>query len=280
MQFNFTESDYPAPLQFGGRLEFVAETAQEVGNLIKHFRLFPDVSKVETLKARIAALESGTYRHTIGTDKRPAYAVNGCLGAEFSAPYVEWMKRDLGHDGPLPDLELARKWGGLIHTNYQARVYTQGGHICFEAFTTSEPWNGKDAQDYAESCVVDYIGEEFGTRYREPEMIQAGRSGMMKRNPDYLKRHRATPQASNATLKRAVFAWWLERHANAAQRAVVAGNQEIVAESGSYMGGFDFERPQSRIYYGHILGNDGKRQNYKSVTFAEFAALGESHAVA
>lgn len=251
------------------------ETAQEVEHLIKHFRLFPDVSKVDALKARIAALESGTYRHTIGTDKRPAYEVNGCLDSAFSAPYVEWMKRDLGHNGPLPDLELARKWGGLIHTNYQARVYTQNGHICFEAFTTSEPWNGKDAQDYAESCVVDCIGEEFGTRYREPEMIQAGRSNMMKRNPDYLKRHRATPQASNATLKRAVFEWWLANHANAAQRAIVDGNAAIVAETGDYMSAFLFERPQSHIYHGKHYTDDGKTRDYKQVSFSEFAAMGD-----
>lgn len=274
MQFNFTESDYSDAFKFGGRLEFVAETPQEIESLISHFGLFKDVSDVATLEARIAALQSATLSHTIGTDKRPVYEVNGCLDSAFAAPYVEWMQRDLGHNGPLPDLELPRKWGGLIHTNYQARVYTQDGHICFEAFTTSEPWNGKDAQTYAESRVVDCIGEEFGTRYREPEFIQAGNSNHMKRNPDYLKRHRATPLASNATLKKALFAWWLANHANDAQRAIVDGNAAIVAESGDYMSAFLFERPQSHIYHGKHLTPDGKTRDYKAISFADFAALG------
>lgn len=275
MQFNFTEHDYSDDYQFGGRLEIVAENAEEVNQLNNHFKLFSNTSMIEVLKAHIAALETGTHTHTIGTDKRPVYKVNGYLDTAFSAPYLKWMQRDLGYNGPLPNLELTRKWGGLCYTNYQKRIYTFAGHIHFEAFTTSEPWRGKNAQEYAVSRVTDYIGEEFGTRYHEPEMISAGRSGTLKRNPNYLKRHSATPASNNVILKRTLFAWWLKNHANNAQRAIVKGNQDIVKNTGEYMGAFNFKYHESRIYYGHELKEDGKTLDYKSVTFAEFAAMKE-----
>lgn len=274
MQFNFTEHEYLDAYKSGGRLEFVAENAQEVKQLASHFKLFSDVSTVKTLKAHIAALKTGTHRHTIGTDKRPVYRVNGRLDISFSTPYVEWMQCELGYNGPLPDLELARKWDGLCHTNYQARIYTFAGHVYFEAFTTSEPWGGKNAQEYAVSRVTDYIGEEFGTRYYEPEMISAGRSGTLKRNPNHLKKHPAKPAANNIILKRTIFAWWLENHANHAQKAIVTGNQEIVNSTGESMEAFHFDYHQPHIYYEHVLGGDGKIQNYKIITFTEFAAMG------
>ena len=273
MQFNFTEHDYPDAYKHGGRLEIVAENPQEVEHLVNHFKLFPDMSTVESLEARISALKAGTYRHTIGTDKRPVYGVDGWLDAAFSAPYTEWMQRDLGYNGPLPDLELPRKWDGLLYTNYQRRVYILDGFISFGAFTQSMPWGGKTAQEYAVTKITDLIGEEFGTRYHESEFVSAGYSGTLKRNPNYLKRHPATPAASNAILKRALFDWWLENHANEAQKTIVAGNQEIVDSTNEYMEAFNFKRYDSQIYYGHELGKDSKTQDYKSMTFAEFAAL-------
>ena len=272
MQFEFTELNYKNDYRFGGQLEISAENAQEVESLISHFRLFKDLSDVETLKARIAALEAGKLSHVIKSDKRPVYEVSSCLEHEFTMPYKEWALRNFGYDGTFPDLDIPRERGGLIYTNYQARLYTDNEHICFDAFTTSEPWNKKDAHDHAQSRVVDYIGEEFGTRHNEPEFIQAG-NNHVKRNPDYLKRHKATPRASNARLKRAFFEWWITTHASDAQKAIVAGNREIVAQTGTYMGAFEFERDQDRIYYGRKVSADGKTKDYKSMTFAEFGGL-------
>ena len=274
MKFTFQETPQENDaFQFGGELTICAENAQEVESVVSHFKLFADVSDVDTLKARIQALESGTYSHTMKSAKRPVYGVDACLDYEFTAPYKEWALRCFGYDGVFPDLTIPRKWGGLQYTNYKSRLFTENEHICFEAFTTSEPWNGKDAQTYAESCVLDSIGEEFGTRYHEPEFIQAGNRNHMKQNPDYLRRHPSKPQASNARLKRAFFEWWLTTHANAAQKEVVQGNADIVAETGDYMSAFLFEKYESHIYWGHIPNTDGKRSNYKSLSFPEFAAL-------
>lgn len=265
MEFKFTEGNYEGTFKFGGALTITAHGAQEVESLISHFRLFRDMSDVSVLQARIEALQKETLCHVMQSDKRPMYEVSGALGDEFTAPYKKWALDNFGYEGVFPDLEIPRQWGGLHHTNYQARLHTEGEHICFQAYTSSEPWNGRDAQNYAEFRVTDYIAEEFGTRRQEPEFIHVG-NNLMRPNPNYLKRHRATPGASNARLKRAFFVWWLENRANEAQRAIVAGNREI-AKDASYMSAFEFERFESRIYYAKTA------KDYKSVSFAEFAAM-------
>lgn len=267
MEFKFTELSYEGAFKFGGKLEITANGAQEVESLIDHFRLFKDMSDVTVLQARIEALQKETLSHTLQSDKRPMYEVSSCLDDEFTAPYKKWARENFGYDGVFPDLELPRKWGGLIHTNYQARLYTENEHICFEAFKSSEPWNGRDAQECAESNVKDYIAEEFGTRRHEPEFIPTGFGDNMKPNPNYLRRHRATPMASNAVLKRAFFGWWMETQANDAQKAIVQGNREI-AHGAKYMSAFEFERFENRIYYAKTA------KDYKSVSFSEFAAMG------
>ncbi len=271
MKFEFAEGAYADDFKFGGALTITAQGANEVESLIKHFRLFNDMSNVSVLQTRIEALQKETLSHVIQSDKRPVYEVSGALDDEFTAPYKKWALECFGFDGVFPDLEIPRQWGGLIHTNYQARLYTDGEHICFEAFTSAQPWNGKSAQDYAQWLVSDYIAEEFGMRRHEPEFIHAG-NNMMKPNPNYLMRHRATPAASNARLKRAFFAWWLENCANDKQKAIVAGNREI-AKGASYMGAFEFERFESQIYHARKLNSEGKTTDYESITFAKFAAL-------
>lgn len=274
MKFEFTETEQANDeFRFGGELAITAENPQEVESLIDHFRLFKDVSDIPTLKARIEALESGSFTHVIRSEKRPVYAVESCLPYEFTAVYKQWALNHFGYDGTFPDLELPRKWGGLIHTNYQARLFTENEHICFEAFTTAEPWARRNAQDYAEYLISDYIGEEFGTRYHEPEFIP-GRNGHYKKNPDYLKRHAAKPGATNARIKRAFFEWWLSTHATDDQKAIVEGNREIVAQTGPYMGAFEFERPESTIYHGRKLTADGKTHDYKAISFSDFAKMG------
>ena len=266
MEFKFTEGNYEGALKFGGALTITAQGAQEVESLINNFRLFKDMSDISVLQARIEALQSETLSHVMQSDKRPMYEVSSCLDEAFTAPYKQWALDNFGYDGVFPDLEIPRHWDGIKHTNYQARLYTEGEHICFHAFTSSEPWNGKDAQEYAESRVKDYLGEEFGTRRQEPEFIPTGFGENMKVNPNYLKRHRPTPLASNARLKRAFFEWWMINHANDAQKSIVAGNRDI-AKGASYMSAFEFERFENHIYYAKTA------KDYKSVSFAEFAAM-------
>lgn len=264
--FNETQHD-DENYRFGGTLTFQSENIADAAALVDHFKMYSDVTDIDTLNLRIAALQNPDLRHVIGNGKRPVYEVEACLPFEFTAPYKSWAERDLGYDGTFPDLELPLRWGGLIHTNYQSYVRIQGEHICFLSYTTSKPWAGKSAFDYAENRVIDNIGEEFGTRYSEPEFVPRGRNGAMVRNPDYLKRHRATPFDSNATLKRAFFQWWRDNVANDAQLAIIAGNEEIVAGTGDYMSAFKFERHFDTIYYGREDGN------YKAMSFTEFAGL-------
>lgn len=265
MKFTFTELNYEKEFRFGGKLEVKAESSVDVEQMIDHFRLFNDLTNVETLKARIAALESGKLSHTIESDKRPVYAVECCLDHDFTLPYKDWAKDNFGYDGTFPNLNIPRKWNGLIHTNYQNKLHIEHEHICVEAFISAQPWNGKDAQDYAESLVKRYLSDEFGQTYHEPEFIHTA-GGQYKKNPNYLKTHAPKPAATNPRLKKAFFKWWLECCANEAQKIIVAGNREI-SKNAKYMSAFEFERFEDRIYY-ECTGND-----YKSISFADFAKL-------
>jgi hypothetical protein len=273
MQFIFTETDDRENYKYGGRLEIKAENVSESAAMVDHFRLFQG-NDVESLEKRIDALKSDDLSQVMGSEKRPAYEVESCLDWEFSEVYAQWMERTLGYDGPLPDLDIPRKWDGLKHTTYQASLTLDGGHICFKAYCTAAPWAGKDAATYAESLVVDYLAEEFGTRRHEPEFIQA-RNNTWVKNPEYHKRHKATPAASNTRLKRALFAWWIENHANDAQLDVVEGNRKIQAETGPYMSAFAFNGHESTIYHGRKMNKDGETQDFLAMSYAEFAKLGQ-----
>ena len=264
-RFDFQEMDLPNDRRFGGKLTITAESAGAVLSLIDHFRLFRGTSNVESLQARIAALQSATLSHAIYSEKRPVYEIDSALDYDFTKPYCEWALRCFGYDGQFPDLEIPRKWDGLKHTNYQARLYTKDQHICFLTYVQSEPWNKMDANTYAERRAHDYIGEEFGTRYQEPEFKPAN-NGQYIRNPAYLNRHPAKPSASNPRLKRAFFDWWLETVANDAQKAIVAGNRQIAAGA-TYMDAFSFERFESHIYY------EKTAKDYKAMSFDQFAKL-------
>jgi len=266
MQFNFEEMELTEGREFGGKLTITANGAAEVLALIDHFQLFQDTSNIESLQARIAAMQSETLSHVIYSEKRPVYEIDSALDYEFTKPYCDWALRCFGYDGQFPNLEIPRRWKGLIHTNYQARLYTSNQHICFLTYVQSQPWNNMDANTYAERCAHDLIGEEFGTRYREPEFKQT-RNGQYVKNPDYLKRHIPKPAATNSRLKVAFFDWWLENVANDAQKTIVAGNKAIAANV-SYMECFKFERFESHIYY------EKTAKDYKIMSFDQFAKLG------
>lgn len=268
MQFQFTESDYSDAFKFGGRLTLRAESSFEVEKIITHFKLFNTPNDIEALKAKLVVIESGVFEHILGTDKRPIFEVDSALEVEFSTPYQLWAERCFGFRETLPDMEIPRQWNGLKYTNYQERLYVDSGHICFRTFVSSEPWNGKSAQEYAEFRAFDIIQEEFGFRKIEPEMIQIG-NGTFKENPNYLKRHKPTPLASNSLFKRAFFAWWVLNRASDAQKEIISCNAEIAAGA-SYMSAFTFDRYESHIFYAKSA------KDYKSVSFAEFAAMGVS----
>ena len=119
MLFQFTESNYDDAFKFGGRLTLHAESPNDAKALIDHFKLFNQKDDIDTLRAKLAAIESGNLSHTIGKDKRPIYAVESCLDDAFIAPYKEWAKRRFGFGDLWPDMEIPREWDGLKYTNYQ-----------------------------------------------------------------------------------------------------------------------------------------------------------------
>lgn len=203
----------------------VAETPAEVVELAAHFRIF-DKENPDDLVAMAEAIKAGTLTYVSQSSKRPWYRVESALDHEFSEPYEKWLARLVSHDATLPALDLTpihpRR---LCHTHITDTAWIEDGHIQFTGFVNSEDWNGKTAADRAFSTALDYTAEDFGTRQHEPEYIgikQRG-GGLMKRNPNYLKRHPARPAASCEWLKSALFDWWMKNHATDEQRAIING---------------------------------------------------------
>lgn len=278
MQFNFTELDKYSGTdrELGGTLELVAHGTVEVCALINHFKLF-DGDAPEQLIERAQAMQLDTLSHTIGNDKRPAYSVTGVLSLAFAEVYRDWMRDTLGYDGPLPDIDIPRKWGGLAYTHYCEQLSIEDGVIRFTAYDTCEPWNGMRADTYSSKKTGDYIAEYVGTRHHEPEYIMSDKGREIK-NPNYMKRHNASPAADCTALKVTLFNWWLANHANDAQIQAYDRNQDLVATSGSYMSGFTFKSYRSSYpssFHMPTLDPEKRGKDYDSMTFKEFAALAD-----
>jgi hypothetical protein len=256
MRFEFEEIDL---VEHSGDVMIRAESEAEVKEVADHFRLFKD-----DVRGLVAALDAGTLTHRLTAysslgNRYRWFEVHGSLDIEFSEPYLALLVNRTGLDtgGILPDLDL--QGPTLRHTHYAVRVWIEQGHICFIAYDSATEWNGRDAATNAEAYVSDYLKEAFGVRHHEPEFI-ANRAGTYSRNPNYLKRHRPKPAASNKILKDALFQWWLGNHANEAQRAVIASAVQCHDSNRTPFKGFD----EYHIHY----------DNWKaSCTWAELMAL-------
>lgn len=210
----------------GGTLAVIAENSKEVVKVLDHFRVF-DKSDPEQLVAMSDAIKAGHYTH-VSNKGRDWYEVESALDHEFSKPYEDWLGRLTGFEGTLPDLLLTgvhpRR---LCHTHITDECYTQHGHICFKGYVQSQDWNCKTALERSFDSMLDYVEEDFGTRPHEPEFVPVKGGGLMKHNPNYLKRHRAKPAASCGWLKEYLFDWWFDVLANDRQKNVISAAKEL-----------------------------------------------------
>lgn len=227
MKFTFNEMTDRD--DFGGTLSVTAESASEVLEIADHFRMFGDDADGAIAKAQ--AIVAGSLTHTSGTDKRPWFVIESSLGHEFTEPYKAWLLRRTGYDGQLPSADLTpfhpRR---LCHTHITLAVGLEQEHITYSVAVRSGDWNGKPANDRAWVTAEDYVSEDFGERKHENEYIPArgdGGGGMMKRNPNYLKRHKPHPAASCQWLKSWLFSWWRQNHASDKQREILDGCEAL-----------------------------------------------------
>ena len=270
MKFAFTETRD----DFGGNLTITAESPAEVQQIDKHFKIF-DASQPGELMKLAEVLTAGTLTYTSEPTKRFWYEVVSALDCEFTEPYRAWLERLTGYQDSLPDMDLTPFHPlRLCYTHITDTCGLSGGHIVYKCYDQAEEWNGKDACTNAWDYVADYVGEDFGTRKHEREYIEA-RNGMMKRNPNYLKRHKSEPAASAGWLKAVIFDWWLANHASDEQLAIVAAVAELSEKFGHAKYGKHFSE-ESTLYVPDPNGTcnyDGKGYMVRVMTWKEFREL-------
>lgn len=198
-------------------LQFTAETSHEVLELIKHFNL--DV--ITNVEAIAAGSLSHLSKHG-GRDNRAWFAVSTHLGVEWLKPYTDRLAYVTGYTGPIPKIDPAPRYSHdwlLCHTHTvtQARIDETGYH--FDGFKNASDWNGKAAAVNAADYFTDYCRESLGERHHEPEYIGVGYGGggLLKRNPNYLKRHPVKPTLHNHLVFGELLQWWLNSEATTGQ---------------------------------------------------------------
>lgn len=270
MHFEFTETDAKT---FAGFLTVTAKTPAEVVQVAEHFDLF-DKKTPEALIALADAIKAGTLTHVSKPTKRPWFLVESALDYEFTKPYLELLTKLTGYEGDLPDLDLTPHHPRrLCHTYHTISCELEHGHYAYRVVTQSEPWNGKNAQEYADSSTQDYVEEELGWRPHEPEHIEE--RGRIIRNPNYLKRHRAKAGLGSPWLWAVLFRWWLEKYGTQAQRELCEQNAALMMKN--HRGEPDWALRS----YGHgpcsPIGYGGLRRTWEAplVTWEEFKTLGK-----
>lgn len=206
----------------GGNLSVTAETLPEMIDLNQHFRIF-DKDKAEDIQAFAAQLGSGPpWTTERRPEKRLWFQCESALGDEFTKPYEDLLRRITGFDGQMVlDMDLtAIHPRRLCHTHITDRCWLEHGHICYVGMIKAEDWNDRSAADNADLNCADYIAEDFGFRRFEREYIESG-NGQPKRNPNYLKRHKAQPGLGAPWLWKAIWEWWRENHASDEQRRIL-----------------------------------------------------------
>lgn len=242
MRIEFTEytpndPEYNADpaFRFAGYITVTAESLADTKAIVDHFKLFGG-DDPESLIARANALQDPALVHVHRPTKRPYFEVSGTLPLEYFQPYKDWANRVFGFDGAFPNLAIPFKWDGLRHVYYGIRQQIECHEtVCFTVAIRSQPWNGLDAQDYADRNANRYIAEDFAHRPPTPEFLP-NKNGTYRRNPKYGTGHREPliPRLENETLCLLFVDWWLKNAASDAQREILVKNRELAELTGPY----------------------------------------------
>jgi hypothetical protein len=268
----------------GGKLHFTAESSADVVALCARFKPF-NLELPEELVKYADAIRLGSLVVEDGSEKRPYFRIETALDVEWLEPYAKRLRSWVGW-GELEQVELEFPClvRPLCHTHSVTRAFLDGGHLCFEGYQQASEWNGKAAHVRAEKMFLDYVQEDIGARKQEPEYIgiNGGGGGLLKRNPNYLRRNPPHPHLSHAGLFNALFSWWRANRASDAQKRLLVLGESLKGGGGAA----DFEGRQGYQEinfhsYGsfHYLAEDGKGhpwgsgQTFHVMTWEEFQKL-------
>lgn len=285
MRFTFEQTDAD-DIKFCGDVSVISESLADTEGIIGGSHGYFERQTSEIDKARILIASEGgdhptyVYRSPSGFRNSQSYwfQFESCLDYDFTQPYQDLLERLTGCETDLATVDidltpfLTKR---LRHTHIVDRIWINNGHICFLGYDSASEWNKKDPFTNAEYSIVDNVGEDCGKRQHEPEHITKG--NRIIRNPDYLKRHPASP-AVNGWLWAAIVAWWRENGANAEQLEILDASTKLTKTNplvkSSYVGGFSCY--DHSIYYPNKNGEcnwDSKGTKVAVMNWKEFAAI-------
>jgi hypothetical protein len=187
--------------------------------MVKHYRL----DMVECT----AAILSGSLHHVCppGRDNGEWFEVSYILGPEWFKPYADRLQHWTGYAGPIPAIDSPRYPGGyaenLCHTHLVTLAVMSSHGFQFSGFIHSADWNGKTAAQRFRGYFAECVSAAVGDAKREPEFFELS-NGLLKRNPQYLRRHAPHPAASSAGIFGALLQWWTDSQATPGQREILA----------------------------------------------------------
>lgn len=210
MKFSFLSPD----------LHIHATTGQEIAELCKHFNLPIEKHVDDLIKGSMTYVASGA--------KHPwfelgAFAAAASVSFDFLKPYYDRLKTITGYDGPAFAVSDCRlRYGGrrsnnnLCHTHIVTDAFIDENGYHAHGFIRSQDWYGKTAAERAPVGFNGYLREHLGHTKSEPEYERLN-NGLLRENPNYMKRHAPEPAAASEAVFEVIFDYWLDNHASKAQ---------------------------------------------------------------
>lgn len=260
-----------------------AETREEVLHINRVFSIY-EASNPDDLIKLAEALTAGTLTTKSHSEKRPWHlvhvSVDGDECKELIDIYIRTFKRLTGCEIPLlhRSASLTVEPLRVCFTGIYQNLRFEEGCLKAEVLMQSEPWNGMTSQQYAAHKATSYVLERIAERPVPPEFIQSG-NGSFYRNPDYGTGRKLPlkPALTSSELWAAMWNWWVDNHANDAQKDVIDKVKTLFADKsygppwelrhGRVGGTFYVPDPNGTVNY------DGKGLMVSILTDDQFANL-------
>lgn len=203
-------------------LQIQCETSREVIEAIEHYRF--DIAE------HVEAIANGALSIVRKSSRRDNGAWFECeYVAPFSylAPYFDKLEKITGYCGGIPTIDAPcydRK-STLCHTHIVDRAQITPEGFYAHGFVESGDWNGKTAEERAPVQFREYIVADIGDTKHEPEYIHLN-NGLLKPNPNYLKRHYPHAALKSRLLWACLWDWWVVNHATPAQKTIIEQSEK------------------------------------------------------
>lgn len=224
MTLNYKFSEKDGWHTFGGVLDITANEPASIQALhhLEHFH--PTLEQTQEL---LKAMQEGLYEIKKGSEKRPCFEISGALELEFTQPYFDAMAKYLGYEGRgiLPDIQLTG-FDPLCATRILREAILDNGHFCYVCYVTAEPWNGKEAHEYAEQIATRYMKKELGFEPTPREFIE-NNNGTYRKNPEYGRTQKIVPGLHSEWLWRDLVSWWMKNEATPEQVELIEQDREL-----------------------------------------------------